>query len=115
MGAVHQNGDVWTLRRRSDGHHVADLTVTDADFPWLNAHVAPTAGFDDLRPLFAEELSRLDHLDEDAESWERSYDAVRSAVRLHYPDGREVPEFLLHVNGAEAWWRWNDEPFDEDE
>jgi hypothetical protein len=23
-----------------------------------------------------------------------------------------VPEFLLHIDGTEAWWRWSDEPFE---
>jgi hypothetical protein len=31
---------------------------------------------------------------------------------LTYPDGRDVPEYLLHIDGDEAWWRWSDEPFD---
>jgi hypothetical protein len=35
-------------------------------------------------------------------------------VTLWYPDGREVPEFLLHLDGSVAWWRWSDEHFDED-
>ncbi|GIJ13108.1 hypothetical protein Van01_63220 [Micromonospora andamanensis] len=41
------------------------------------------------------------------------YETVRNAVTLRYPDGQEVPEFLLHLDGDEAWWRWSDEPFDE--
>ena len=31
------------------------------------------------------------------------------------PDGRPVPEFLLHVDGDDAWWRWSDEPFTQTE
>lgn len=31
------------------------------------------------------------------------------------PDGRPVPEFLLHIEGADAWLRWSDEPFSEGE
>ncbi|MEV6847472.1 hypothetical protein [Actinoplanes sp. NPDC051411] len=37
------------------------------------------------------------------------------AVTLRYPEGNEVPEFLLHIQGDEAWWRWSDEPFDDDD
>ncbi|MBX6751337.1 MAG: hypothetical protein IRY85_17015 [Micromonosporaceae bacterium] len=33
---------------------------------------------------------------------------------LRNPEGRDVPEFLLHIDGDQAWWRWSDEPFDED-
>jgi hypothetical protein len=103
-----RDGEVWTLHRRGDGRALADLVITGGDFPWLNARVEPGDGFEDLRPMFAEELRRLD----DDESWEEAYDAVRAAVTLRYPDGRDVPEFLLHVEGGEAWWRWSDEPFD---
>jgi hypothetical protein len=31
-------------------------------------------------------------------------------VRLLAPDGRPVPELLLHIEG-DAWWRWSDKPF----
>jgi hypothetical protein len=108
----HQGG-AWTLRRRDDGRIVADLFVTGGDFPWLNARVDSREGLEEVRPLFAEELRLLDAIDEDVESWERAYEAIRNAVTLQHPEGREVPEFLLHIDGNEAWWRWSDEPFDE--
>src|SRR5690348_1721859 len=111
---MNDSGDVWVLRRRDDGRKLADLVVTGGDFPWLSARVDPADGLDDLRPLFAEELVRLDHIDDDTDSWERAHDAIRAAVSLRHPDGHEVPEFLLHLDGGEAWWRWSDEPFDED-
>ena len=57
------------------------------------------------------ELRRLDGLDDDPESWEAAYNQIRQAVRLLAPDGRPVPEFLLHIDGGDAWWRWSDEPF----
>ncbi|GAA1864060.1 hypothetical protein GCM10009687_34160 [Asanoa iriomotensis] len=102
------------MHRRDGGEKVADLVVNGGDFPWLNARVDACDGFAALRPLFAEELRLLGGIDEDVESWERAYDVVRNAVMLRYPDGEDVPEFLLHVDGDEAWWRWSDEPFDEE-
>ncbi|PYC75000.1 hypothetical protein C7C45_03700 [Micromonospora arborensis] len=108
----HHDG-AWTLHRRDDGEVLADLVVTGGDFPWLNARIDPKEGLAEVRPLFATELRLLDRIDEDIDSWERAYDAVQDAVTLRYPDGRKVPEFLLHVDGDEAWWRWSDEPFDE--
>ena len=104
---------VWTLHRRDDGRILADLVITGGDFPWLNARVEPRDGLADVLPLFAEELLRLE-VDDDTESWERAYDAIRAVVTLRYPAGHEVPEFLLHIEGDEAWWRWSDDPFDED-
>jgi hypothetical protein len=102
------------LHRRDDGRHLADLMVTDGDFPWLNARVDPGEGLAEVLPLFAEELLRLDRIDDDTESWERACNAIRTVVTLRYPEGHEVPEFLLHIDGDKAWWRWSDEPFDED-
>jgi hypothetical protein len=107
------HGAAWTLHRRDDGRLLADLVVTGGDFPWLNARVDPREAFEEVRPLFADEVRLLDGVDENVESWERAYEAVRSAVTLRYPDGREVPEFLLHIDGNQAWWRWKDEPFDD--
>jgi hypothetical protein len=111
---VSYSGGVWTLHRRDDGRIIADLAVTSADFPWLNARVDPRDGLEEVLPLFAEELFRLDRIDDDTESWEQAYNAIRTVVTLRYPEGQEVPEFLLHIDGDEAWWRWSDEPFDED-
>jgi hypothetical protein len=49
--------------------------------------------------------------DDDDDAWEAAYDRVRAAVSLIAPDGQAVPEFLLHIEGQDAWWRWSDEPF----
>ncbi|MBM2623167.1 hypothetical protein JIG36_47490 [Actinoplanes sp. LDG1-06] len=96
----------WTLHRQADGELLAELVVTDGDFPWLYARVEARAGLAELRPLFADEL-RL--LDDDPEAWEKAYDELRSVVTLRCPEGHDVPEFLLHLDGDEAWWRWSDE------
>jgi len=45
---------------------------------------------------------------------EAAYRRIREAVRLLAPDGRAVPEFLLHIEDEDAWWRWSDEPFPEE-
>jgi len=50
---------VW---RRRGNELVADLIVTGGDFPWLNASVQATPAFEELRPLFAEDLRLLDQL-----------------------------------------------------
>lgn len=107
------NDRVWRLRRGNE--LVAELAVTGGDFPWLNATVRATPAFDELRPLFVDELRLLDRLDQDVEAWEAAYDRVRREVILERPDGFAVPEFLLHVDGEEAWWRWSDEPFPRDD
>ncbi|MGW4943301.1 hypothetical protein ACWEOZ_17145 [Actinoplanes sp. NPDC004185] len=102
---------VWTLHRRNDGRLLAELTVTSADFPWLYARVDARAELVEFEALFAEEVSRLDGIDDDPGSWEQAHEAVRKAVQLRYPNGEDVPEFLLHLTAGEAWWRWSDEAF----
>jgi hypothetical protein len=42
-----------------------------------------------------------------------AHDRVRQVVGLVSPSG-PVPEFILHIDGDEAWFRWSDERFDED-
>jgi len=101
----------WQLVRGDE--LLAELVVTGGDFPWLNAEVRPAAGFADVRRLFDDELRRLEHLDEEPEQWEIAYRRIREVLRLVAPDGRPVPEFLLHIEGSEAWWRWSEEPFAE--
>ena len=108
MGGVHD--EVWKLYRGDE--LIADLVLAGGEFPWLNARVNPHSGLEEVRELFAEELRRLDHIDDDMDGWEAVYGAIRSTVSLRYPDGREVPEFLLHIDADQAWWRWSDEPFD---
>jgi hypothetical protein len=90
---------------------VAELEVTGGDFPWLHASVRPRSGFERYRELFAKEAAASE-----AESWSAAdllYYRIRSQLRLVAPGGEDVPEFLLHIDGDEAWWRWSDEPFEE--
>lgn len=107
-------GEVWHL------HHgervIAALHVVDLDFPWVRARLELAPGFEAVAPLLAEEARLSEVLDDDAETlaaWESVYERIRGETRLTYPDGRDVPEYLLHVEGNEARWRWSDEPFDE--
>ncbi len=108
---MNEDGRVWQLVR--GGELLAELVVTGGDFPWLNAQVRPAPGFAEVRPLFQEELRLLDQLDDDPGAWETAYRRIRQTVCLLAPHGRAVPEFLLHIDGDDAWWRWSDEPFSE--
>ena len=101
--------EAWQLVRGDQT--VAALVVTGMDFPWLHARLQPEAAFEEVRPLFDEELRLLDRIDDDPATWEAAYQRIRRTLQLIKPDGRPVPEFLLHVEGAKAWWRWNDTPF----
>jgi hypothetical protein len=103
------SGEVWKLYAGDD--LAADLVVTRGDFPWLVARVEHRPGFESVRSLFDEEWAATQ-----AEDWdraERSYRAVNDATRLVDPQGVAVAEFLLHVQGDQAWWRWSYEPFED--
>jgi hypothetical protein len=41
--------------------------VTSADYPWLKAEVRPAAAFAEVRPLFDDEIRRLEFIDEETE------------------------------------------------
>jgi hypothetical protein len=100
-------GQVWRLYRGAE--RVADIVVEDTDMPWLVGRVVPAPGFAALRPVFAREQEILDAPgDLDAEAWERAYEPI-SRLTLASPAG-PVAEFLLHVDGDEARFRWADEP-----
>ena len=101
--------DVWELARGEQ--IIARLVVTGSDFPWLHARLNPQDGFDDVRPMFEDELRLLDQLDDHIPAWEAVYQQIRQTVTLIKPDRRAVPEFLLHIDGRQAWWRWSDTPF----
>lgn len=108
MGFV---GEVWQVRRGEES--VGEILIEDADFPWLSGKFTAGAAFEDVRELFARELA-LTQGDADWQRWEEAYDEISRQVTLTSPDG-PVPEFLLHIEGERAWFRWSDEPFDEDE
>ncbi len=111
---------VWRLMRGDEP--IADLVVTGSDFPWLNAQVRALPGFEQVRPLFEDELRALEHIHDDQAAWQSAYDNICRAVSLMYPAddpvsraADRVPEFLLHIDGEYAWWRWADEPFSQAE
>lgn len=105
------DGQVWQLHS-GDGP-VGEILIDGADFPWLSGRFSATPAFEPLRELFARELALTErdgegHWDE----WERAYGEIRRRVSLTSPDG-PVPEFLLHIDGDTAWFRWSDKSFDD--
>ncbi|AOR36375.1 hypothetical protein BFF78_39710 [Streptomyces fodineus] len=108
------DGGVWRVRAKgADGEAVGDIVIDEADFPWLSGTFTAGPGFAAVQDLFARELALLEQADEqDWEEWETAYDEIARRVSLSSPDG-PVPEFLLHIEGDRAWFRWSDEPFEE--
>lgn len=100
-------GGVWQLAHRSGP--AGRITVEEADFPWLYGRFTPGPAYPEVRPLFVRARALCEA--EDWTGFDSVYDEIRAAVSLTSPDG-PVPEFLLHIDGDTAWFRWSDEPFD---
>ncbi|MDG9719534.1 hypothetical protein [Streptomyces sp. DH24] len=103
-------GDVWQVRCGTES--VGEILIEEADFPWLSGRFVPGPAYDGVRELFARELALTERDDDDHwTEWEAAYDEIRRRVTLSSPDG-PVPEFLLHIDGDQAWFRWSDVPHD---
>ncbi|MEU1405386.1 hypothetical protein ABZ471_24025 [Streptomyces sp. NPDC005728] len=105
------DGGVWRVRAGEEP--VGEILIDEADFPWLSGRFTEGSGFAAVQDLFARELALTEADDESSrEDWESAYAEIRHRVSLSSPDG-PVPEFLLHIDGDRAWFRWSDEPFEE--
>jgi hypothetical protein len=102
-----REGDTWRLYAGDE--HVADLVVSGFDFPWLEADVVSQPGLDRFRSLFDDEVRYLDEAGDEEGRWAQTQSAIRRSLRMTFPDGRDVPEWLLHIDGDEAWWRFADD------
>ena len=82
------------------------LTHTDDDFPWHNGTFDPTPAFEDVRPLFDRELALLNagRMDELELAW-KEFAALGLRMRS-VATGADINEFLLHIEGQRAWWRY---------
>ncbi|CAM5374877.1 hypothetical protein SAVIM338S_01591 [Streptomyces avidinii] len=104
------DGSVWTLVRRQDGP-LGVVTVESADFPWLYGRFAPEPGFEQVRPWFEAVQSVLaEEIDGErfGERFDAVYEPIAEQLTLVMPDGVPASDFLLHIDGAEAWFRWSD-------
>ena len=82
------------------------LTSSDTDFPWVNCVFEPAAAFADLQSSFEEELRLLDA--DKMEEWQGAYDRILALglKLIDTKDHKDVGEFLLHIRGNEAWFRF---------
>ena len=73
--------------------------------PWTECRFTPTPAFTRVAALFAAELEFLNR--DEMEAWEAAYDRVaRLGLELRPADGGEpIREFILHVDGEQAWFR----------
>ncbi|MFB7656861.1 MULTISPECIES: hypothetical protein [unclassified Streptomyces] len=110
-------GEIWQVRSRDageaeEGALVGEILIDDADFPWLSGRFRPGPAHAAVQDLFARELALAERDDAGHwAEWEEVYAEIERRVRLLSPDG-PVAEFLLHIEGDRAWFRWSDEPFE---
>jgi hypothetical protein len=88
-----------------------DVKPGEADFPWYSGVFHPTAEFEDVRELFERELRLLRaNTSNNSAQWDH-WEAIHAelhdpGLRLQAPDhSYEATEILIHIDGAEAWWR----------
>jgi hypothetical protein len=88
-----------------------EVNPGERDFPWYSGAFHPSADFEPVRGLFERELELLQaNTSDDAAQWD-DWEAVHAelhepGLRLQAPDrSYEADEILIHIDGAEAWWR----------
>lgn len=88
------SSESWKLMAKTEV--VGLLTVTGSDFPWLEA--------------FAEESSLVEHVNfektDEYDASELLVERITGALNMVDPQGQVIEEFLLHIDGAHASWRW---------
>jgi hypothetical protein len=85
------------------------LQVIDLDQPWFVCEFVSTPDFEDVKPLFDEELALLEESDTfDIEAWEKAYSRIDDLGLQLVPTDSAAPisEFLLHIDGREARFRY---------
>jgi hypothetical protein len=102
-------GETWRLCRGEE--LLGEIHLQDGDFPWVHGIFRPRPAFAEVKPWFDEELELVES-DRNMKAWDAVYDRITNSLSLVAPDG-PVAEFLLHIRGDEAWFRWSDEPFDD--
>ncbi|MFJ3794640.1 hypothetical protein [Kitasatospora sp. NPDC090091] len=102
-----KTGEVWRLSQQDE--LVGEIVIEGGEFPWLSGRFVATPAFADWKPLFDREIALLE--EEDWDRWEPIVDEISCKLILAAPAG-PVAEFLLHIDGGQAWFRWSDEPFE---
>lgn len=84
--------------------------MTPRQQPGSAGRFVPAEGFADVEPLFDRELLLVE---EEAvfEELDAVVGEISEKLQLIGPAG-PVAEFLLHIDGEPAWFRWSDEPFE---
>jgi hypothetical protein len=102
-----ENGPVSDYALMQGETRLGTLSVSLADQPFLRCTLQPTDAFEAVRWLFEERLRRAEDAAtewSDLEEIEDQIDALN--LRLMPRHGEPITDFLLHVRGDEAWFRY---------
>ena len=96
---------------------LAELFMGEVDFPFLYGKARVTEHFPLVKPYFdLDAVTLTENLDDDHyEELDQMYEQMKAeGVRLVDPGGEPVAEFLLHIDGSDASFRYSYEPFETD-
>ncbi len=99
----------FALRRGYE--RLGTLEIVGIDQPWFMCKFEATPAFEPFRPLFDEELKLLEQErddDKDWADWETAYSRIDElGLCIGALDGgNDITEFLLHIKGEEARFRY---------
>ena len=100
---MNRRPEIWLLARGE--RLVAELELQAIDDPWRHGHVVRRDGFAELARLFGREERVAAERPRAPLRWLLAYRRLRAEIRLIGPDGHEVPDFLLYIEGTRASWR----------
>ena len=100
---MNERPEIWLLARGE--RLVAEVELQAADDPWRHGHVVRREGFAGLAGPFEPEERPAAELPRSPLRWLLAYRRWRAEIRLIGPDGHEVPDFLLYIEGTRASWR----------
>lgn len=88
---------------------LGSLYLTGHNFPWVYCEFKGTSDFEPIRPLFEREAAALDSVDE-LDNWTEYEMALTQTHALNLglencQSSFRHTEFLLHIQGTEAWFR----------
>ncbi|WP_405494847.1 hypothetical protein [Streptomyces sp. NBC_00096] len=108
---MERSGPEGTVRRPlRQGEPPGAVTVESADFPWLHGRFAPEPAFEPVGTRFeAVQATRAAEIDDESfgERFDAAYAPIAEELTFLSPASAPVAEFLLHIDGAGAWFRWS--------
>ena len=88
-----------------NGILLGSLTRTGGGMFWSEGEFEPVPDFANVQPLFDEERLLLEA--DEIDAWEAVWDKLSVGLVLEPLDGSgPITEFLLHIEGRQASWRY---------